>query len=163
MTTAVRGTNPYMNVGDYISTIKRQIINENQEIPLIQKALDITFKTLEFGWDIENGGIFYFKDVKGHPPQQLEWDQKLWWVHVEALVALAKGYVLTKDIRCVEWFQKIHEYTWSHFKDPHYGEWFGYLQRDGVLTQPAKGNLFKGAFHVPRQEWYCWQLLKNRK
>ena len=117
---------------------------------LIQKALDITFKTLEFGWDIENGGIFYFKDVKGHPPQQLEWDQKLWWVHVEALVALAKGYVLTKDIRCVEWFQKIHEYTWSHFKDPHYGEWFGYLNREGKVLLPLKGGKWKGCFHIPR-------------
>ena len=117
---------------------------------LIQKALDITFKTLDFGWDNGNGGIFYFKDAKGYPPQQLEWDQKLWWVHVEALVALAKGYVLTKDPRCVDWFQRIHEYTWTHFKDSNYGEWFGYLNREGNVLLSLKGGKWKGCFHIPR-------------
>ncbi len=61
---------------------------------LIDKATNIMLDTLELGWDKEYGGIFYFLDVKGNPPQQLEWDQKLWWVHVEALVALAKSYAL---------------------------------------------------------------------
>jgi len=36
-------------------------------------------KTLDFGWDKEYEGILYFMDSKGAPPQQLEWDQKLWW------------------------------------------------------------------------------------
>ena len=121
----------------------------NDEV-LIQKALDITFKSLDFGWDFDNGGIFYYKDIKGSPPQQLEWDQKLWWVHVEALVALAKGYVLTKDIRCVEWFQRIHNYTWSKFKDPNYYEWYGYLNREGKVLLSLKGGKWKGCFHIPR-------------
>jgi N-acylglucosamine 2-epimerase len=69
---------------------------------------------------------------------------------VEALVALAKGYVLTKDPRCVDWFQRIHEYTWSHFKDPNYGEWFGYLNREGNVLLPLKGGKWKGCFHIPR-------------
>ena len=29
-------------------------------------------------------------------------------------------------------------------------EWYGYLHRDGTVAQPAKGNLFKGPFHIPR-------------
>jgi N-acylglucosamine 2-epimerase len=117
---------------------------------LINKALEIIFRTLEFGWDKEFGGILYFKDVKGHPTQQLEWDQKLWWVHVEALVALAKGYVLTRDPRCVEWFTRIHDYSWSRFKDNEYGEWFGYLNRRGEVLLPLKGGKWKGCFHIPR-------------
>ena len=56
---------------------------------LIEKACNIMLNTVEFGWEKEYGGILYFLDVKGNPPQQLEWDQKEWWVHVEALVALA--------------------------------------------------------------------------
>ena len=92
---------------------------------LIQRAVDIMFDTLELGWDKEYGGIYYFLDVKGHPVQQLEWDQKLWWVHVEALVALAKAYAFTGDSRCIPWFKKLHQYTWDHFRDSEYGEWFG--------------------------------------
>lgn len=86
-----------------------------QDQSLIEKAKDILLHTLEYGWDQEHGGIFYFLDIKGHPPQQLEWDQKLWWVHVETLVGLAKGYALTGDPRCAQWFEKVHEYTWAHF------------------------------------------------
>lgn len=117
---------------------------------LINKAVDIMFDTLEMGWDKEHGGIFYFMDVKGHPVQQLEWDQKLWWVHVEALVALAKAYAFTGDSRCIPWFKKLHQYTWDHFRDKEYGEWFGYLNREGKVLIPLKGGKWKGCFHIPR-------------
>ena len=117
---------------------------------LIYKAKDIMLRTLEHGWDKEYDGIFYFLDVKGYPPQQLEWDQKLWWIHVEALVALAKGYALTGDENCLIWFEKVHAYTWSKFKDKEYGEWFGYLNRRGEVLLSLKGGKWKGCFHIPR-------------
>jgi N-acylglucosamine 2-epimerase len=117
---------------------------------LQQRAVDIMLHTLEYGWDKEFGGIFYFMDIKGYPVQQLEWDQKLWWVHVETLVALSKGYVATGDQRCADWFRKVHHYTWKHFKDQEYPEWFGYLNRQGEVLLPLKGGKWKGCFHVPR-------------
>jgi len=126
---------------------------------LIDKAITIILDTLEFGWDKEYGGIFYFKDIKGHPTQQLEWDQKLWWVHVEALVALAKAYTQTGDERCADWFEKIHEYTWKHFRDPEYGEWFGYLNRRGEVLLDCKGGKWKGCFHIPRSLYQVWKTL----
>ena len=128
---------------------------------LIHKAVTIMLNTLEYGWDKEYGGIFYFLDIQGHPPQQLEWDQKLWWVHVEALVALAKGFQHTGDLRCKEWFEKVHDYTWSHFKDQQYGEWFGYLNRRGEVLLPLKGGKWKGCFHIPRSLYQVWKTLEN--
>ncbi|QNA45585.1 AGE family epimerase/isomerase [Lacibacter sediminis] len=117
---------------------------------LIDKAVTILLNTLEYGWDKEYEGIFYFMDIKGAPPQQLEWDQKLWWVHVEALVALAKAYALTGNERCAAWFEKVHDYTWKHFRDDEYGEWFGYLNRRGEVLLSLKGGKWKGCFHIPR-------------
>ncbi len=127
---------------------------------LIQKAKDIMLHTLEYGWDKEYEGIFYFLDVKGCPPQQLEWDQKLWWVHVEALVALAKGYALTRDENCLRWFEKVHEYTWNKFKDEEYGEWFGYLNRRGEVLLPLKGGKWKGCFHIPRALYQVYKTFE---
>lgn len=127
---------------------------------LIAKACKIMLDTVEYGWDKEYNGIFYFLDVKGNPPQQLEWDQKLWWVHVEALVALAKGYKYTGDERCLHWFEKVHDYTWKHFKDPDFGEWFGYLNRRGEVLLPLKGGKWKGCFHVPRALYQVWKTLE---
>ncbi len=126
---------------------------------LIEKATNIMLDTLEFGWDKLYGGIFYFLDIKGHPPQQLEWDQKLWWVHVEALVALAKGYKLTGDERCARWFEKVHNYTWRNFRDTKYGEWFGYLNRRGEVLLDLKGGKWKGCFHIPRSLYQVWKTL----
>ena len=126
---------------------------------LIQKAVDITLNTLEYGWDKEYNGIFYFLDVQGHPPQQLEWDQKLWWVHIETLISLLKGYLHTGDKRCWEWFEKVHAYSWKNFADPKFGEWYGYLNRQGEVLLPLKGGKWKGCFHVPRGFYQCWKTL----
>ncbi|HAQ21071.1 MAG TPA: N-acylglucosamine 2-epimerase [Prolixibacteraceae bacterium] len=127
---------------------------------LAEKAVEIMLRTLKYGWDEQYGGIFYFLDIKGYPPQQLEWDQKLWWVHVETLISLIKGYSLTGNPECLEWFEKVHDYTWSHFADPEYDEWFGYLNRQGEVLLPLKGGKWKGCFHVPRGLFQVWKTLE---
>jgi len=130
---------------------------------LIEKAVETTLKMVEYGWDKQYGGIFYFLDRKGFPPQQLEWDQKLWWVHLETLISLLKGYQLTGSQACLSWFEKIHDYTWSHFKDPEYPEWWGYLNRRGEVLLDLKGGKWKGCFHVPRALFQCWQTFEQIK
>lgn len=129
---------------------------------LAQKACSIGLKMLEYGWDQQYGGIFYFMDLHNHPPQQLEWDQKLWWVHLETLVFLAKGCQLTGSEACRTWFDKVHAYTWEHFKDKEYPEWFGYLNRQGQPLLPLKGGKWKGCFHVPRALYQVWQTLEKK-
>lgn len=126
---------------------------------LIETAKDRMLRMLEYGWDEEFGGIFYFLDIDGRPPQQLEWDQKLWWVHLETLIALLKGYRLTGDPSCWRWFERVHQYTWPRFSDPEYGEWFGYLNRRGEVLLPLKGGKWKGCFHVPRGLYQCYTEL----
>jgi N-acylglucosamine 2-epimerase len=128
---------------------------------LIQKAIDIMLRTLKYGWDDKYGGIFYFLDIKGNPPQQLEWDQKLWWVHIETLISLIKAYSLTGNQECLEWFEKVHNYTWSHFADSEFGEWFGYLNRQGEVLLQLKGGKWKGCFHVPRGLFQVWKTLEK--
>ncbi|GAB4527606.1 MAG: AGE family epimerase/isomerase [Pleurocapsa sp.] len=124
---------------------------------LIERAVDVVLSILDFGWDKEYGGIFYFLDAEGYPPQQLEWNQKLWWVHLESLVALAMGYRLTGREECWQWYEKLHNYTWKHFADSEYGEWFGYCDRRGDILLNLKGGKWKGCFHVPRTLYLCWQ------
>jgi len=127
---------------------------------LIQQATNILLRTTEYGWDKQHGGLFYFLDIKGHPTQQLEWDQKLWWVHLETLIALAKAYKLTGNTACRDWFETVQEYSWKHFKDPNYGEWFGYLNRQGEPLLTLKGGKWKGCFHVPRAMFQLWRILE---
>lgn len=126
---------------------------------LAKRAVEIMLRTLNFGWDAEFGGIYYFLDSQGHPPQQLEWDQKLWWVHIETLISLIKGLALTGDPECAAWFARVHEYTWARFPDLQYGEWFGYLNRRGEVLLPLKGGKWKGCFHVPRGLLQVWKTI----
>lgn len=128
---------------------------------LIEKAKNIALAEAEYGWDKQYGGIFYFMDRLGRPLQQLEWDQKLWWVHIETLITMIKGYELTGDARCLEWFERVHDYVWSHFMDPEYPEWYGYLNRRGEVLLTLKGGKWKGCFHVPRGLMQVYQTLER--
>jgi N-acylglucosamine 2-epimerase len=121
----------------------------------IDLAAEAVLSTLAFAWDQDFGGMYYFLDAEGRPPLQLEWDQKLWWVHVETLIALLMAFRLTGRDECWEWFRKVHDYAWSHFADDENGEWFGYLNRRGEVLLPIKGGKWKGCFHVPRGLYRC--------
>lgn len=146
-----------INPGHGIETMwfMMEIAEQLNDSALIEKAADVILHTLAFGWDKEYGGIFYFLDRENKPPLHLEWDQKLWWVHCETLVALLKAFRLTGRETCWQWFEKVHEYTWNRFPDPEYGEWFGYLNRRGGILLPLKGGKWKGCFHVPRAMYIC--------
>ena len=136
--------------------------NSNSE--LIKRAAQILNWSFELGWDKSYGGLFSFIDIEGKPPQQLEWDMKLWWPHTEALYA----FLLAADLcgsensaMYLDKFKLVHEYAFSHFPDTQHGEWFGYLHRDGTVANSLKGSLFKGFFHLPRSLLFCYQLLNG--
>lgn len=128
---------------------------------LQQTAIDMVRWSFAEGWDTEYGGIYYFLDSEGFSPTQLEWNMKLWWVHCETLYATLLNYTLTQDENDLAAFLKTHEYTFSHFPDPEFGEWYGYLDRFGNVTHRFKGGPYKGCFHVPRALWLVWKKLKE--
>ena len=116
---------------------------------------------LEFGWDTEFGGLYYFLDVDGHSPLQLEWAMKLWWVHVEALYALVNAYTRTRDPKWLGWLDRVQEWIWIHFPDKQFGEWFGYLDRQGRPALTLKGGNYKGCFHIPRALLFSLQTIQR--
>ena len=131
--------------------------NDKRLIQLGCKMLDYMWAR---GWDEEHGGILYFRDVYHKPVQEYWQDMKFWWPHNEAIIACLLAYLMTGDEKYAAMHQQVHAYAYDRFWDPVHGEWYGYLHRDGTVAQTAKGNLFKGPFHLPRQEWYCMKLLE---
>ncbi len=132
---------------------------ERDDKSLIPPALKMIDYSMKRGWDETYGGLLYFVDSEGKPPTRLEWDMKLWWPHAEALYALLLAYHLSRDEKYARWFESMHEYSFARFPDPEYGGWYGYLHRDGSLSTPLKGGMWKGFFHTPRALWLCWKLL----
>ena len=125
--------------------------NETGDKELHAKAVEIFDLAFNAGWEKEYGGILYFIDCLGNPPEAYEHDMKLWWPHNEALIAALMIYRDTNDEKYLDIFYQVLDYCKQYFADEPFGEWYGYLRRDGKPTQPAcKGSTFKGPFHVPR-------------
>ena len=127
---------------------------------LVEKAAQIFDWAIEAGWDTEYGGLLYFTDCLKNPPEAYEHDMKLWWPHNEIMISSLMLYRDTGREKYLDWFDKTLEYCKAHFADPEYGEWYGYLRRDGLPTQPStKGSTFKGPFHLPRALIMCDAML----
>lgn len=125
-------------------------------------AITAIENSLEMGWDKEYGGIYYFLDVDNKPMLPYEWNMKHWWPHAEALYACLLAYEFSKKDAFLLWHERIHDYTFQHFVDHEYGEWFGYLDRSGNVTHTAKGGHYKGFYHVPRTLMKCKKLLEQK-
>lgn len=117
---------------------------------LIDMALTILDYSWEWGWDEQYGGIINFRDCKNLPSQETTHDMKYWWPQCETIIANLYAYLLTGDEKYLERYRMVDEWAFTHFPDKEFGEWYGYLHRDGTLSQRAKGNIFKGPFHIPR-------------
>ena len=124
---------------------------ESGRTDLLPKCEEIFHWDMEKGWDKEYGGLLYFVDVLGCPPEAYEHDMKLWWPHDELLISSLMLYRETGKEEYLSWFKTCVSYVKERFSDPEYGEWYGYLRRDGLPTMPpCKGSTFKGPFHLPR-------------
>jgi N-acylglucosamine 2-epimerase len=127
----------------------------------VRAGLDILDWMWERGWDQQHGGLFYFRDIGGRPVSEYWHDMKFWWPHNEAIIATLLAYQLTGDGRYARMHATVHGYAYALFPDRECGDWFGYFHRDGRLSSPVKGNLFKGCFHVPRQQLECWRIARE--
>lgn len=139
-----------------------EVAQRRGDAELAERAARIVDWSFARGWDAEYGGLLYFVDVTGRPGPHLEHDMKLWWPHSEALYATMLAHRLTGDDRYAAMHEQVHGWTFAHLPDAEFGEWFGYLRRDGAVSSPLKGNMWKGPFHVPRALLYCWKLAEGQ-
>ena len=138
----------------------------NWDKDLVELGRTILDWSWDWGWDPACGGIINFMDCKRLPSQDYAHDMKFWWPQTEAIIATLYAYQATKDKKYLEMHKRISDWAYAHFPDKEYGEWYGYLHRDGSVSQPAKGNMFKGPFHIPRMmiksHMLCRELLQDR-
>ncbi len=167
--------------GEFIDTLAGRTINpghcietawflleeakyRNWDKDLTRMALTIFDWSWKWGWDEEYGGLLNFRDCKGFPNQDYSQDMKFWWPHCEAIICTLYAYQATGDQKYLDLHRQVSDWTYAHFPDAEYGEWYGYLHRDGTPAHRAKGNLFKGPFHIPRMmvkaHCLCEEILK---
>ena len=168
--------------GEFIDNINGRLINpghcietswfileeakfRNWDSELTEMALTILRWSWKWGWDETYGGIINFRDCKGFPQQDYSQDMKFWWPQTEAMIATLYAYEATGEEQYLKMHRQISEWTYGHLPDREKGEWYGYLHRDGTVAQPAKGNIFKGPFHIPRMliksAMLCQEILEK--
>ena len=125
---------------------------------VVDRAIQVADWTYRYGHDNFNGGVLTFLDSSGeisdypdwHKKRNLRWDEKVWWVHSEALYATALMALEAKNEEYFGWFEDLHDWCKQHFYDPEYGEWYLALRRDGTPRNTCKGGMQKTAYHLPR-------------
>jgi N-acylglucosamine 2-epimerase len=116
----------------------------------IRRAAEVLRRHLEVGWDTEFGGIFLGIDADGGTPFLPHADKKIWWVHTEALYALLLAHRLTGEPWCLEWYRRVHDWSFSHFPLAQPGEWRQRLDRQGRPVSEVVALPVKDPFHLPR-------------
>lgn len=141
--------------------IMNEGLNRKRE-DLIKLGLKMLEWEFDLGWDGDhNGGIIQYRDALNMSLSEYHQDMKFWWPQCEAAIATLMAYTITKDQKWLDKFEMVDNYIAERFVDNEYGEWFGYLHRDGSLASPIKGNFYKGPFHIPRMYMKCLELLSK--
>ncbi len=126
---------------------------------LVRRATEVIAWHLEAGWDAEYGGIYLGIDATGGEPLLPNAEKKVWWPHTEALYALLLAHRLTQEGWCLEWYEKVHEWSFSKFAMPEVGEWRQRLDRRGNPITDLIALPVKDPFHLPRAAILILQLL----
>lgn len=151
-----------INPGHCIETswfLLEQARRQGWDEKVVRLATEIFDWSYAWGWDEEFGGLINFRDCKNRPVQDYSQDMKFWWPQCETIIASLYCYRATGDEKYLQIHRKAHEWAYEHLEDKDYPEWYGYLHRDGTVAQPAKGNIFKGPFHIPRMMIYASGLI----
>jgi len=137
---------------------------------VIDRSAEVISWVYPISIDKDYGGVYNILDCSGSKPLYYEnqkragelWDEKVWWAHSETLYALLLAAFETEKEKYFQWFNDLHEWSFKHFSDTEYGEWYAYLNRDGSVRIPDKGNWIKSAFHIPRDMLKIVGLLERK-
>lgn len=130
---------------------------------MISRATEVIRWHLEAGWDPEYGGIFLGIDAGNREPYLPNSDKKLWWPHTESLYALLLAHELTGEQWCLDWYQRVHEWSFPRYSMPEVGEWRQRLDRQGRPITERVVLPVKDPFHFPRAVIHILELLRNSK
>ncbi|MHC4444445.1 MAG: AGE family epimerase/isomerase [Planctomycetota bacterium] len=142
--------------------IQMHIADVNHDSATIDRAIEAIRRHLQTGWDKEYCGLFLAVDADGNKEVAWEFhDTKLWWPHTEALYATLLAYKYCRESWCLEWHERIRDYSFTHFQVKSYGEWRQKLDRRGCPITEVVALPVKDPFHLPRALIYCIDVLNG--
>lgn len=128
----------------------------------LAKTLSCVEQMFRFGWDKEQGGILFGRDILDLPLQETNYGLlKVWWAQNETATATLRAYEASLDEKFLDSFEKVDAYSFLMLKDPEYPEWYSVAMADGKPAAPFKGDTWKGFFHLPRCLLDCIRICER--
>ncbi len=128
-----------------------QRLHKRTDQERLDRAIAAIRRHFEIGWDEIYGGLMLGLDAAGRTPVYWKYhDTKLWWPAVEAMYALLLANSLCGEPWCLDAYRRIHDYAFTHYPVPQYGEWRQRLDRQGRPLTDVVALPVKDPFHLPR-------------
>ncbi|WP_309119958.1 AGE family epimerase/isomerase [Paenibacillus sp.] len=157
----------------FVLTAARKLQRED----IVARAMVVTAKAMEIGWDREYGGLFRYVDREGGAPKgrltdgdrRFErlvadtWDMKLWWPHSEALYTTLLCHLVTGASVFYDLYSRLKEYTFRTFPHPNpsIGEWVQIRDRKGNPVDAVVALPVKDPYHIMRNLLLLIEVLEK--
>ena len=125
----------------------------------LEKALHVMRYSFERGWDEEYGGLFLYVDHSGKEAYLPHATTKPSWPHSETLCGALMAHEICEEPWCLEWYQRVHEWAFSHYPNAEHGEWNHRLDRSGEPINTVISLPTKDPFHLSRAFIYAIETL----
>ena len=135
----------------------------------------IALQALKNGWDDAFGGILHFTGIHGGEPvgdtagiedetmtRQLSgWNDKLWWIHSEALYTTLLCYFRSGNEVFLDWHERVFDYVFRTFPnpDPEIREWIQIRMQNGQPQEKVVALPVKDPYHISRNLILIIELL----
>jgi len=137
----------------------------NNDKAIMQMGINLIDWGMEWGWDDQLGGIINDVDIEGRfclGPQVIYGPMKMWWAVLEAMYANSLAYSITGDNKYMANYKKVKDWSFKHFADNEYGEWYGYLDSGcRIIDAKAKGTDIKNCYHIGRAFYLCHKIFEK--
>lgn len=117
---------------------------------LLPRARELFAAATQHGWDDRHGGLFYgFAADEQRPGRFVPCDEdKYFWVQAESLAAAALLAVRTGEGGYWDWYDRLWDYSWTHFVDHEHGAWYRILGPDNRKLTDEKSPAGKTDYHT---------------
>ena len=138
--------------GHFTEWAKLLLLLESRAKGVLDKDLDWLLPTaeklfrvaLEKGWDGEYGGLCY-----SLAPDLTVCDaHKYFWVQAESAAAAAMLAARTGNAEYWTWYDRLWQYSWTHFVDHEHGAWYRILDRENRKLGDEKSPAGKVDYHT---------------
>lgn len=140
------------------------IFRDRDEPERVARAVEAIKWHMELSWDYRYGGMHHMLDAYGENTDEMLNRSKIMWPHTEALYALLLAYEASGQQWCLDWYERVHDWSWKYLPVPEHGEWHRQVACDGSpLPDPprADGRPRKEPFHLPRALIMCVDVLQR--